>query len=589
MGDYMQEDKFPKTVRGFYWLVIKKFPFAMGTIFLCRLLGNTFDMLVRPLTSKWMIEIFQNAAHSDFSAVLGLIIMLAGFYSIVILGTFIESLISGHINQVFNRYKLYVLYKRIYSNDIAFFLDRPSGQIISQASAVSMKLHALMDGFWGRFLGIALGFILIVGTMFAMNIWFVIVLMSYGIVKLVWEWKLQKKIKENSTLEMEEGAIYDGLRSDSLNNALVVKYFANTEYENQYIYHGRDKLIEIIKHGFFLSRCRWLPTSILWLAVRVFMLVLCFFLIKNGSLSLSNAVFVMTSAASINNAFSQLNKELQTYSKNLAQATKAYSIVIADRKITDKPNAKNINVKNAVIEFKDVDFGYGDNSVFKKFNLTINDGEKVGIVGLSGAGKTTLCHLLLRMYDVNGGSITVNNKDIRDVKHESLLRAISFVPQETTLFNRSIYENIKYAKPNSNKEQIIKAAEKANIHKFILSLANGYETQVGNNGVKLSGGQRQRVSIARALLKDAPILILDEATSALDSKNEIMIQKSLKNVMKGKTALVIAHRLSTLRNMDRIVVIRNGKLVESGTHKQLLRKKGEYRKLWDMQTMGFVE
>lgn len=187
-----------------------------------------------------------------------------------------------------------------------------------------------------------------------------------------------------------------------------------------------------------------------------------------------------------------------------------------------------------------------------------------------------------------GGAVRVDGIDIRDLTQESLLKNISFVPQDTTLFNRTILENIRFADHKADKNKVISVAKKANIHDFIDRLPMKYKTLVGNNGIKLSGGQRQRVSIARALLKDAPILVLDEATSALDSKNEIMIQKSLQIAMQGKTTLVIAHRLSTLRNMDRIVVIRNGKIIESGTHKQLLRKKGAYRALWNMQTSGFV-
>ena len=178
----------------------------------------------------------------------------------------------------------------------------------------------------------------------------------------------------------------------------------------------------------------------------------------------------------------------------------------------------------------------------------------------------------------------INNTDIRDVTQDSLRKNISFVPQEATLFNRTILENIRYAKPRATRAEVIEAAKKANIHEFISKLPMGYNTLVGNNGIKLSGGQRQRVSIARALLKNAPILVLDEATSALDSKNEMLIQKSLQSAMAGKTTLVIAHRLSTLKNMDRIVVIKNGKIIETGTHNQLLRKNGEYSKLWHIQT-----
>lgn len=580
--------EFPKTVRGFYWLVIKKFPFSVGIVFLCGVFGYMLNMLFQPLSSKWLVEIFENAINLQFRDVGVLVLLLLLMYSYGIVLNLIENVIRGKREQIFNRYKLYVLYKRIYENDMAFFLDKPSGQIISQSAAVNSKIHNLMDGFWAKFVGVFSGFLLIVGSLWKMNIWFVVILLSYGIIKLVWEWAIQQKIKENSAKSMEESAIYDGILSDSVNNAFIVKYFANTEFENKYIYNGRNKLIALSKHGYFLSRLRWLPTNILWVGVRMFMLILCFYLIKYGSLSLADAVFVMTSSATINNAFAQLNKELQNYSKDLAAAKKAYEKLIQPINIIDKPNAKKLVVKNATIDFNNVVFGYGKNQVFKNFNLSISGREKVGVVGLSGAGKTTLCNLILRMYDVNGGSIHIDGHDIRDVKQESLLKQISFVPQETSMFNRSIYENIKYAKPHATRAEVISAAKKANIHDFIKSLPKGYDTLVGNNGIKLSGGQRQRVSIARALLKNSPILILDEATSALDSANEIAIQKSLKTAMRGKTTLVIAHRLSTLRNMDRIVVIKNGKIVESGSHKQLLRKNGEYKKLWDMQTSGFV-
>ena len=316
--------------------------------------------------------------------------------------------------------------------------------------------------------------------------------------------------------------------------------------------------------------------------------MLCFMFIRDGSLSVANAVFVMTSAQTLNAAFGNLNEAVRRYSVQSARATKAYENMVKPRSIMDKPNARKLNVKRATIDFDNVDFGYGEKQVLHNFNLNIGCAEKVGIVGLSGSGKTTLCNLLLRMYDVDGGAILVDGHDIRDVQHDSLLRNISFVPQESTLFNRSILENIRYARPGATKQQVIAAAKKAHIHEFIQSLPKGYNTLVGNNGIKLSGGQRQRISIARALLKDAPILILDEATSALDSENETLIQKSLVNVMRGKTSVVIAHRLSTLRHMDRIIVIRRGKIVETGSHKQLLQRGGLYRRLWNMQTSGFV-
>ena len=580
----MKKDTFPKTVRGFYWLVIKHFPYFFGTIFICGVIGNTMNMIFDPLIMKWITQIFENASSANYHTIYKLIFFLICFWCSTMILQLITSIVNGRKMQIFNRYKLYLLYKRIYANDISFFIDHPAGQIESQRSEISGQLHFLMQSFWTEIIGTVLGFLFIIGSLFTMNIWFVIVLLSYGIIKVVWEWAIQQKIKANRIEEMEEGSIYSGIRSDSLNNALTVKYFANTEYENMYIYKGRERLIEIIRQAYYLERVQGLPTRILWILTRIFLLVLCFVLIKDGELSISNAVFVMTSAMSINASFSKINNSLRRYSTNSARASKAYNNLIVPIKIQDKENAKNLHIKKAIINFDNVSFAYGKNNIFKNFNLTINNSEKVGIVGLSGAGKTTLCNLLLRMYDIQSGVIKIDGIDIRDVKKDSLLRNISFVPQETTLFNRTIYENIKYAKPHATKKEVIDAAKKANIHEFISKLPNGYNTLVGNNGIKLSGGQRQRVSIARALLKNAPILILDEATSALDSKNEMLIQKSLANAMRGRTTLVIAHRLSTLKNMDRIVVIKNGKIIEMGTHNQLLHKNGPYNKLWRIQT-----
>ncbi|MBQ4069825.1 MAG: ABC transporter ATP-binding protein [Alphaproteobacteria bacterium] len=576
------------SLRGFYWQVIKKFPVYFTTIFLCGIIGNVLQMVFGPLTSKWMIQIFESATNPNWQYILNIFIMLAALYFFTVALDFSDSWLRGRYQQIVNRYKLYLLYKRVYANDISFFIENPSGQIISQTQEISMRFNYLVEDFWVDLIGTILGFFLIVGAMFSMNIWFVVIWISYGAIKLFWEWSVQKKITEISKLEMEESSKYSGMRSDSLNNALTAKYFANTEHENKYIYNGRAKLIEIIRKNFFLQRCQWVPTGILWHVSRLSVLILCFIFIRSGSLSISDAVFIMTSAQTLNAAFSNLNEAVRRYSVQSARATKAYENMIKPQVIVDKPNAKKLKVKRATIDFDNVNFGYGDKQVLHNFNLNIDRGEKVGIVGLSGAGKTTLCNLLLRMYDVDGGAILVDGHDIRDVGHDSLLRNISFVPQESTLFNRTILENIRYARPTATKQQVVTAAKKAHIHEFIESLPNGYNTLVGNNGVKLSGGQRQRISIARALLKDAPILILDEATSALDSENETQIQKSLVNVMRGKTSVVIAHRLSTLRHMDRIIVIRRGKIVEMGSHKQLLQQGGLYRRLWNMQTSGFV-
>jgi len=227
--------------------------------------------------------------------------------------------------------------------------------------------------------------------------------------------------------------------------------------------------------------------------------------------------------------------------------------------------------------------------IFNDFNLQIKAGQRVGVVGRSGSGKTSLTRILLRFSDVDHGEVLIDNQDITKVSQESLHKSIAYVPQESSLFHRSIRDNIAYGKPNATEAEIIKSAKEANAWEFIAKLPEGLDTMVGERGVKLSGGQRQRIAIARAILKNSPILVLDEATSALDSESEKLIQDSLDNLMKNRTSLVIAHRLSTIAKLDRIIVLDQGQIVEDGTHDQLINQKGIYAKLWQHQSGGFIE
>ncbi len=276
--------------------------------------------------------------------------------------------------------------------------------------------------------------------------------------------------------------------------------------------------------------------------------------------------------------------------RHIGECQQAIKTLFVPIQITDKPKVKKLKVKQGQIAFKDVEFNYTEkSSVFKKTSLIIKGGQKVGLVGPSGAGKTSFVNLILRLFDVDGGAITIDAQDIRDVTQESLRGQIAYIPQDPALFHRSLMDNIRYGNPKATKAQVYAAAKKAQIHQFIMGLEFGYNTLVGERGVKLSGGQRQRVAIARAILKDAPILIIDEGTSALDSVTEEDIQKALYDLMKGKTTIVIAHRLSTLKTMDRLLVMDKGKVIQDGTHAALLRqKRGLYKKLWDKQVNGFV-
>ncbi len=266
----------------------------------------------------------------------------------------------------------------------------------------------------------------------------------------------------------------------------------------------------------------------------------------------------------------------------------ALKIASHPHEITDQNDGKELHVKDAEIAFKDVDFAYGEGGVFETLNVTIKPHERVALVGHSGAGKSTFVNLILRFFDLQSGQILIDGQDIKDVTQKSLRDNIAYIPQDTALFHRSLMENIRYGSLDASDEEVKRAAKEAHADLFIESLPKKYDTLVGERGIKLSGGQRQRIAIARAILKDAPILLLDEATSALDSESEQVIQDSLKKLMTGKTVIAIAHRLSTIASMDRILVFKDGQIIEEGTHQSLLDQNGHYAKLWAMQSGGFL-
>ncbi len=277
------------------------------------------------------------------------------------------------------------------------------------------------------------------------------------------------------------------------------------------------------------------------------------------------------------------------FNRAVGKCKQSLSYLITPFEIKDKEDATILNCNKGEIVFDKVKFDYkGTNPLFEDKSIIVHPSQKVGLVGYSGSGKSTFVNLILRLYEVNDGRILIDNQDIKNVTQDSLRQNIAMIPQDPTLFHRSIMENIAYGKINATKLEVIEAAKKAHADDFINKLPDGYASLVGERGVKLSGGQRQRISIARAILKDAPILILDEATSQLDSITENYIQDSLFKLMENKTTIVIAHRLSTLLHMDRILVFDQGKIVQDGSHQELLVQEGLYRNMWNAQVGGFL-
>lgn len=371
---------------------------------------------------------------------------------------------------------------------------------------------------------------------------------------------------------------------DSIEGIRVVKSFANEKSEAEKFAKANNAFLESKKNSYKVMGTFQAGNGFLQGLLYITVLVAGGYYVAVGKLKATDlAVYALY----INVVVSPINilvEFLETFQKGFAGFKRFVEIIDTDTEIKDAPDAKELTDVDGKIEYTDVDFAYDSNSkILSNLNLTIDSGKTVALVGASGGGKTTICSLLPRFYDVTGGSIKIDGKDIRSLTQQSLRKAIGIVQQDVYLFGSTFKENIAYGKIGASDEEIIDAAKKANIHDFIMSLPEGYDTNVGERGVRLSGGQRQRISIARVFLKNPKILILDEATSALDNESERYIQNSLDELAKGRTTLVIAHRLSTIVNADKIYVIEKGSVKENGTHKELLEKNGIYAKYYNMQ------
>lgn len=380
--------------------------------------------------------------------------------------------------------------------------------------------------------------------------------------------------------------------ADTIVNVQAVKTFASEERERTTQAQLLDNLRLIRIHDWNGSAALGSLRMALLLFLQVLFIIFIGHLVTQDPTILGISFFAFTYTLSLSNRLFEINTIIRNVEEGLLQASSMTEILQKEESIKDKPEAKELQFKNGEIAARNVTFHYEDNkkdSVFENLSLTIPAGQKVGLVGASGGGKSTLTRLLLRFDDISDGSITIDGQDLRDVTQKSLRETIAYVPQEPLLFHRSIRENIAYGKIDATDKEIEKAAKLAYAHDFIMGLGGKYDTIVGERGVKLSGGQRQRIAIARAILKNAPILVLDEATSALDSESEKLIQQALEKLMKGRTSIVIAHRLSTIAKLDRILVLDNGRIVEDGSHAELVKQNGMYAKLWSHQSGGFIE
>lgn len=475
--------------------------------------------------------------------------------------------------------------------DHQFFTNQKIGAMTSRYIDFVRNHIAIQDLFIIR----TLSFILTLGTGLTIlftHAWIVAVIVLALVLILVVQirWSIRYRTPwrhERKTLVAEiHGAV-----ADALTNNLIVRTFAGENREIDNLHKLTKRFTKIYKKDIGFAVAEGSTRVALMVTVQIITIVISATMVTNGTIDLAVAIFMLAYMQRIGSQLFVLGEIINGYDQAFLDAQPMTEMLLSPNAVTDSLGAEKLIIASPSIRFNEVSYRYPDGNidVLNKISIDILAGQKVGMVGHSGAGKSTIVQLLLRFSDVTGGDIQIDDHDIRSVTQSSLRENISYVPQEPLLFHRSLRENIAYGNPDASDKEILEAAKKAHATEFIEQLPDGLDTTVGERGVKLSGGQRQRIAIARAILKDAPILVLDEATSALDSESEKLIQASLDELMKGRTSIVIAHRLSTIAKLDRIIVLDKGKVVEDGTHAELIKKNGIYAKLWKHQSGGFID
>lgn len=574
-----------------YWKVVGKYRWRFAGAFLFYGIGIICIDILPPLVYKNIVDIISGESSAGRDGIWFWLAIRGGLsltqYTVFRVGDFFHLFAQS----LALRDLACFTFEKLQLHSYRFFANRFSGSLVSQSRRYVEAFSNLHDTavfyFWMNGLSLIGIFF---GIFFFSPILAILFLFGISMTFLVTIPFLKRRWKFND-LESEEDSKVTGRFSDVITNVLTVKVFSGRRREDASFREYADQQEHMRSESW--KAFVWMSAVMNGMVVLLQFLGLFFSLWFwfHGKITAGTVVLVQTYLLSVFDITWSLTRSVSNVLKSSASASEMIELFETPVDILDPETPETDRICEGRIEFRDVSFKYSDGeNVFSNFSLAIGDGEKVGLVGPSGAGKTTVTKLLLRFTDPQSGEICIDGQDIRHIRQDDLRKHIAYVPQEPLLFHRSIRENIAYGKPDASDEEIIEAAKKAEAHGFIARLPKGYDTLVGERGVKLSGGERQRVAIARALLKDAEILVLDEATSSLDSESEHAIQEALDDLMAGKTAVVIAHRLSTIRKLDRIVVLnQSGTIEEEGKHDDLLARNGLYASLWNRQTGSFLD
>ena len=554
--------------------------------------GTVFTSYAPPLVVAAALKHFESQAPTLHA----LLPYLFGFGGLWLAGEMLWR-VAFMLLQRFEARAMYNLYTNalaeLSKKDLGFFHDNFAGSLTKKTISYGRSFESFFDTIMFNITVNALPLIFVSVILWRFSPWLVVVLLGAIVLALLIMLPLIKKRKRLVDLREAASNTMAGHVADVIGNMDAVQAFAHQEYEQRH--HEQN-----VKDYMDKSLVSWdyhtmkidLKISPMYVLINVAGLAVAVLLGGTSGGTMAAIFITFNYYAQVTRVLWEFNRTYRNLENAIAEAAQFTDLLLTPSHIEDPAEPQPFTVARGAVSFRQVDFSYRNaqgSPLFRNFNLEIAPGEKVALVGHSGGGKTTVTKLLLRFEDVTSGELLIDGHNVAHAKMAAVRKAIAYVPQEPVMFHRSIRENIRYGRLKATEEEVIAAATKANAHEFISKLPRGYDTMVGERGVKLSGGQRQRIAIARAIIKDAPILVLDEATSALDSESEKLIQAALWKLMEGRTAVVIAHRLSTIQKMDRIIVLDDGSIAEQGTHHELLAQRGIYATLWSHQSGGFIE
>lgn len=585
-------DELPRRISGLFWLFARPFKWPI----LLQLLMSTVLFVVISMQIYTAKNVADTAMKVDLSRPDAFWLVFEPFK--VMLALFAVTVLAewtswfgtyrGRIRMLARARQ--IVFSYVQRHNVTYFDDMLTGKVAHRVMLMPEQITTLYERLCWDYLPFVVQSVVSLALFYQVRPVIAGFVALWLVVYVALSMRMGRRIARYGAKHSDVRAQMTGRIVDSITNIRNVVYFAAETTEDRIVTQSvRDTMKAQRRQYREYVRMRIVLQQIMQMLVYVGIFPLAITVVVNGQMT--SGEFVMVSVLILNLLRSLMNiaNGLPETYDIIGSINDSLDMLVVPRAMKDAPDAKLLTVSKAEVRLENVSFAYNQwKKVFEGLTLTIPAGQRVGLIGTSGAGKTTLSALLMRLYDVQGGQIIIDGQDIAKVTQESLRRAIGLIPQDSILFHRTLADNIRYGRPDASDDEVREAAKRAHAHEFITLLPKGYETLVGERGIKLSGGQRQRIAVARAILKNAPILILDEATSALDSESEAAVQEAMADVMAGKTVIAIAHRLSTIAHLDRLIVLEQGRIVEDGSHAELLAKGGLYAQLWARQSGGFL-